>query len=101
MFYEAQDSGRRHSIGVATSADGLHWERGEEPVLTPADDGAWDDGAVARPWVVDTDDGGACLYYVGRSRESMVQSIGMARSDDWVTFTRCSKVVLDEGRSDA
>jgi len=90
MFYEAQDDERRHSIGLATSADGLRWERGDQPVLSPGAEGAWDDGAVARPWLVDTADGGACLYYVGRSRASGVQSIGMARSEDWATFTRCA-----------
>lgn len=112
MFYEAQDAARRHTIGLARSADGVAWVRGDAPVFAPSDasdacsdggdggdgarDGAWDGAAVARPWVVPLDDGSAMLYYLGRGEApadggaAPSQGIGIARSDgaDWTKWIR-------------
>ena len=68
MFYEGQDQQRRHSIGVASSLDGIEWTRRDGgPIFEPsADEGAWDGAAVARPCVVPLEDGSARLYYLGR-----------------------------------
>jgi len=91
MYFEAQDENQRHTIGRARSTDGLRWERDDVPVLEPSGEAeSWDGGAVARPWMVPIDDGKACLYYVGRSKSTGVQGIGMAMSDgtDWTRFAR-------------
>jgi len=90
MYYEAQDAARRHTIGLARSADGVTWERGAAPVFEPGED-TWDGAAVARPWMVPLDDGSAMLYYLGRGEgDDPAQGIGVARSDgkDWSKWER-------------
>ncbi|KAJ1637894.1 hypothetical protein T492DRAFT_271469 [Pavlovales sp. CCMP2436] len=54
MFYEAIDDEGTHSIGLATSKDGLQWDKvGDGPAFAPSTEfGAWDGGAVGRPNVV-------------------------------------------------
>ena len=55
MFYEGVSARNTHAVGLATSVDGLTWERanGGLPVFEPsADEGAWDARAVGSPHVV-------------------------------------------------
>lgn len=92
MFYEGVAADGRVSIGIATSADGLTWERsGDGPVLEHGGLEDWDGHAVGIPSVVSTPDGSWRLYYVGAnetgrdSELSRHHAIGMAVSDgsDW------------------
>ena len=76
-----------NAVGHAVSEDGLHWEW-VGPVLPPL----WDEAnpmdfhpkytgcAVEK-------DGRCYLFYTMRDREAANQRIGVALSDDWVTFT--------------
>lgn len=96
MFYEGVGEGGYRSIGLATSEDGLRWQRqaGSEPdgsILAHAakDSGCWDAFAVGTPRVVPLPDGSFRLYYVGANETptgfadelAMVQQIGVAFSD--------------------
>jgi lipoprotein-anchoring transpeptidase ErfK/SrfK len=104
MFYEAIDESRVHTIGMATSTDGLRWSkyRGGAPVFGPAGAaGAWDGKAVARPWVVPMEDGSARMYYVGRGEGGETQGLGMAVSEgeDWTKWTRCTASGGGEGEA--
>ncbi len=88
MFYEALDGARRRTIGLARSADGEAWVRGERPVLEPSD-ASWDSAAVGQPWLVPLDDESAMLYYRGEG-DGASQGLGVARSDgaDWTKWHR-------------
>jgi hypothetical protein len=73
-------------IGLARSADGLVFTREPAPVLSP-DSSGWENGATPRsPGVVRLADGSFRMFYeiLGEGGAS----IGEARSDDGLTFTR-------------
>lgn len=74
--------------GVArlTSADGLAWEADVKLVLTPGDDGAWDDGSLGFPSVAPYGDL-LLMAYAGR-RSVEPASLGLAVSEDGVTWRR-------------
>ncbi len=93
MFYESSNL----LIGMATSPDGLHWIKYDDPA-TPAttsdplfepnsDPGTWDSGFVASPVVRQTEDGWEMFYGAGGS-DPIVRSIGYATSPDGITWTR-------------
>ena len=93
MFYEGVNGSGYHSIGVATSEDGIHWIKyeGEEPggpVFRHAQPGSgrWDARAVGTPCVVPLDDGSFRMYYIGANEGgydelSSQHQIGLAVSD--------------------
>jgi len=62
MFY-GSDDGKRISIALATSADGLSWDR-RGTTLAPMGEGP--DGASAHaPWVIRRNDGSLTMWYSG------------------------------------
>ena len=88
------DPTRRHwraSIGHARSADLVEWELLSD-ALVVSDEPAWDDGATWTGSVVKADDGIWRLFYTGVSRAEdwLVQRIGVAESDDLLTWRRRS-----------
>jgi hypothetical protein len=87
MAYEALAAGGTHqfSIGLATSPDGLRWERlpGRGPggcALPRGEPGAWDALSIGTPWLLPMPDGSLRLYYVGFSEQAET-AIGMAVCD--------------------
>jgi hypothetical protein len=88
-------------IGVATSCDGLDWQRVDGPgrdgcVLeqAPAGSGRWDH-QLGCPWVVVMPDRTLRLYYIGSNERrggselDTVNQIGLAVSDgDWLRWRR-------------
>lgn len=55
MWYEGISSSKRHSIGVATSVDGVNWQKvSDEPVFqgNQNNPNAWDSGNVGSPHLV-------------------------------------------------
>jgi len=95
MYYGAQNRGG-FSIGLATSADGLHWEKYNDPdtieekfaesdpvLLNDAD---WESIKVDRPRVVASPDGFVMIYQGGTA----VEDRGLAISEDgihWENYT--------------
>jgi predicted GH43/DUF377 family glycosyl hydrolase len=67
MFYEGVNSSGYHSIGVAISDNGIHWQKEENPVFCHAQKGSgrWDARAIGTPCVVPMDDGSFRMYYIG------------------------------------
>eukprot|EP01041_Mallomonas_annulata_P002397 gene2397-4649_t len=106
MWYEAVSSEGRHSIGLATSLDGMQWERvGDEPVFSPNEDAdAWDAGGVGSPHVVWLPEKQRWrLYYMGTSLPDKIpidytlstqSAIGIAESIDemGLSFERLTAV---------
>lgn len=80
---------RRAGIGHARSGDLVQWELLPDALVT-ADEPAWDDGATWTGSVVRADDGTWRLFYTGVSRAEgwLVQRVGVAESDDLVTWRR-------------
>jgi beta-fructofuranosidase len=86
------DPDRRHlraSVGHARSTDLRTWELMPDALVT-ADSPAWDDQATWTGSVVRAPDGSWRMFYTGVSRaeRGLVQRIGVARSDDLVTWQR-------------
>ncbi|WP_253289652.1 glycoside hydrolase family 68 protein [Verrucosispora sioxanthis] len=80
---------RRASIGHAVSTDLRSWQLGAD-ALVPADAPAWDDLATWTGCTVRGPDQRWYLFYtgVGRAEDGLVQRIGLAVSDDLVTWHR-------------
>lgn len=75
-------------IGRATADNPLGpWTVDPEPVLTPGEAGAWDGASVTAPSVVKTEDGGYLMYYAGGDA-TRGGGIGLATSDDGISWTK-------------
>jgi hypothetical protein len=91
MWYEGISSDGQHSIGLATSTDGLRWQRvSDEPIFKASENvDAWDSGGVGSPHVVWLPESRRWrMYYVGTPSNSnsnngiTCSSIGIAESTD-------------------
>lgn len=80
---------RRASVGHARSSDLVDWQLLPDALVT-ADEPAWDDGATWTGSVVRADDSTWRMFYTGvsRSEDWLVQRVGVAESDDLVTWRR-------------
>lgn len=70
MWYEGVSSQGKHSIGLASSDDGIKWTRvSDDPVFAPSEDPSeWDSGSVGSPHLVWLPEKQRWrLYYVGSS----------------------------------
>ena len=85
-------------LGLAESADGLHFTRLSEPVFYPAEDGQksreWP-GGVEDPRVVESPDGTYVLTYTQWNRKTY--SIGIATSPDLTHWTKHGPVLGETG----
>ncbi len=98
VLYRAEDDsgamqigGHVSRLGLAVSADGLHFQQMPEPVFYPADDdqrGREVPGGVEDPRLVESPDGGYVLTYTQWSRERQSYSVGVATSPDLVHWTK-------------
>ena len=89
LWYDGADSVDPYSgwaIGLATSQDGLRWERRpENPVLSPGPPGSWDGASVHDPRVV-WDGRRFLMWYSGY--DGARWRIGLASSDDGVRWAK-------------
>lgn len=82
MYYGGyHDVNDQWSVGLATSTDGIHWQKRNEPVLTPGDNenqlGAWS--------IIKTDN----LYYMYyTNRNFPYYSINLATSQDGINWIK-------------
>jgi len=68
MFYAGGYNNEPQQIGVATSADGLHWTRmSAEPLLTNGRPGEWNASESGHPGVFVDEDGRTHLFYQGNN----------------------------------
>ncbi|MGB9606596.1 MAG: hypothetical protein ACPL88_12040, partial [Bryobacteraceae bacterium] len=86
QFHYWYQAGRPPRIGLAVSSNALRWRRQGKPVLELGPRGAWDERAVADPWVMRA---GSRLYmfYLGEDRARR-QRLGVARSDDGIHWRK-------------
>src|SRR5919206_1999192 len=96
VLYRAEDAsgdakigGHTSRLGLAESADGLHFTRRNAPVLYPAQDAQagneWP-GGVEDPRIVQTEDGTYVLTYTQWNRD--IPRLAVATSRDLVTWTK-------------
>jgi sucrose-6-phosphate hydrolase SacC (GH32 family) len=85
-WYQAGNHGGVMRIGLARSADGLHFRKEPKPVLDIGPYQSWDERAVADPYVVEAH-GWLYLYYLGQDRAAR-QRIGVARSRDGISWEK-------------
>ena len=98
VLYRAEDDsgamaigGHVSRLGLAVSADGVHFKRMPAPVLFPDDDaqrGREVPGGVEDPRLVERPEGGYVLTYTQWSRERNSYSVGIATSDDLQHWTK-------------
>ena len=110
MWYEAIDADGKHSIGVASSADGFNWFKlSSSPVFERNPDvDAWDSGGVGSPHLIYLPEKKRWrMYYVGNALPKneelsydantnelhLADSIGVAESidEEGLVFTRVSR----------
>jgi hypothetical protein len=71
------------------------WTADRDPILTPGPAGAWDAAGIVFPSAVRTDAGWLMAY--SGARDSTVSAIGVATSDDGVTWTPRGSPVASPG----
>ena len=87
MWYDGGDA-----VGYATSADGITWEKHEEPVLTGSA-GAWDEGGVSSSTVI-LEGETYKMWYSGIGASDY--AIGYATSADGITWEKHEEPVLEK-----
>ena len=106
VLYRAEDNSGELAIGMHTSrlgmaesADGIHFTQRPEPVFYPADDAQktreWP-GGVEDPRLVEAEDGTYVLTYTQWNRTTY--SVGIATSRDLVHWTKHGPAFGDTGR---
>jgi|SRR5581483_10403136 len=95
LFYLGQDRARRQRLGVARSADGLHFEKlRANPVLELGEDGAFDEQGLGEPAVWQSM-GWYWMLYTGRNRSER-RRMGLAQSRDGVAWRRLPALFAGE-----
>lgn len=88
MYYSAGDAELVSRIGMATSTDGIHWEKSEaNPILEPTEE--WEGNTVHQPRVVETENGYLMAYRAWTGQRGGM-SIGLATSEDGLNWTHAS-----------
>eukprot|EP00871_Galdieria_phlegrea_P001211 jgi/Galph1/2090/GphlegSOOS_G735.1 len=101
MFFEGVSKKGNHSIGLASSEDGLHWSRVVDyPILVAGHErlsNSWDGGAIGCPCAVVQEDKSIWLYYVGFEKKQLGgpfrrTGIGLAcsKGTDYTQFDKYS-----------
>jgi predicted GH43/DUF377 family glycosyl hydrolase len=72
------------------------WTIDPQPILTPGPTGSWDAGGLQWPSVVQTNEGYR-MYFAALDRRGGRASIGLATSDDGLTWTKHDGPVLTAG----
>ena len=98
MFYRAQALDYVSRIGYAVSADGVHFNRLQQPILSPQDE--WEAGGVEDPRVTClADEGRFIMAYTAYS--GTLWQIALARSQNLITWERMGFPLPGERNKDA
>jgi predicted GH43/DUF377 family glycosyl hydrolase len=100
-WYQAGPAGH-HRIGLARSRDGHTWQKEPAPVLDTGPYAAWDERAVADPYVIRLEPY-FYMFYLGQDRARPPrQRLGLARSRDGVSWRKLrSNPLLELGEPGA
>lgn len=68
MFYAGSYNNMPQQIGVASSTDGIHWQRlSDKPFLTNGLPGTWNSSESGHPGIFEDEDGQTYLFYQGNN----------------------------------
>lgn len=97
MYFSTHNSSSTPSvIGRATAEEPSGpWTVDAKPVLSPGSEGAWDEGNVRWPRVLQTADG-FVMFYAGEGADSRFR-IGRAESSDGIQWTKYDDPATSEG----
>jgi predicted GH43/DUF377 family glycosyl hydrolase len=108
VLYRAEDDsgemmigGHTSRLGMAVSTDGVHFERGPQPVFYPSKDDQMEresPGGVEDPRLVESPDGRYILTYTQWSRNTHVFTIGVATSFDLQHWTKYGPIFGTHGK---
>ncbi len=97
-MYFIGHSSKSYEVYLATSSDGLTWEKyGNTPVLKKGEPGNWDDRNVSAGAIIKKDNH-YFMYYNGRSiagYPSAPWHIGLAISQDGITWEKYNAPIID------
>ena len=100
MFYYWYQAGEPPKIGLATSTDGIVWNKHATPVLETGPRGSWDERGVADPYVIQAH-GKLFMFFLGQDRARR-QRIGVAMSEDGSHWWKLrSNPILELGSRDS
>jgi predicted GH43/DUF377 family glycosyl hydrolase len=100
MLYSGADARGNSQIGMATSPDGITWQKYDDPattgapyalsdpVLRPDPNSDWDAVSIEQPRLVSTPQGLVMLYSSHSSGIAISVNIGAAISQDGISWTR-------------
>jgi predicted GH43/DUF377 family glycosyl hydrolase len=95
LYYLGMDRARRQRIGVARSADGVHWVKlRANPIVELGGYGAFDENGLGEP-AVWASNGFYWMLYTGRSRTERRQ-MALARSTDGVRWEKLPGTIAGE-----
>ena len=83
MWYSGGEQYEPDAIGYATSKDGIHWDRLENPIFVPRADSYWQCKKVTAPFVLEVD-GGYVMYYIGFDGSGH-SAVGAVCSEDGIS----------------
>ena len=88
MYYHTLDPAKGFLVGLASSPDGLNWEK-RGPILGPGEPGSFDERGISCRHVI-KHDGRYLMFYEG-TNNSGYYCIGLALSDDGIHWTKDSE----------
>ncbi|MCL5072284.1 MAG: hypothetical protein M1308_15545, partial [Actinobacteria bacterium] len=87
MWYTGMDKNAKMQIGLATSDDGINWEKYKgNPVINAGESIDWDSDGVFEPAVI-CKDNKYYMWYTGMDKNAKMQ-IGLATSDDGINWEK-------------
>jgi predicted GH43/DUF377 family glycosyl hydrolase len=98
MYYLGQDRAHRQRLGLATSPDGVHWQKlRTNPVLELGEPGAFDETGLGEP-AVWPEQGWWWMLYTARDKQEW-RRLGLARSHDGVHWERVTTKPVFSGEA--
>lgn len=100
MYYSGSNASGKQRIGMATSEDGIHWIKyndpatvkvpfvDSDPVFQAGEVGVWDGGFVHQPRVFQTLNGWVMIYRGTKNDNGEKMALGIATSPNGIHWTR-------------
>ncbi len=96
MYYAGEGEANRVGIGLASASSPTGpWERADAPLIVDGPEGAWDDQMVLADQIIQSEEGYR-MYYSGREASGHPAMIGLAMSEDGLTWEKFNDPTNDD-----